>query len=113
MKTKNLDIIGFWAAFLCLIHCLVFPLLVIIPMGVSHNPYIDLVFLIVGAVVVKRVTKNMESKTLKLMFWTAIVLIAVSVLMDLLFHFHSPLIYIGAVLLIIAHILNFRRHRHV
>ena len=58
MKSKILDAVGISAAVLCLIHCIVFPLLLIVPLGISHNPYIDLVFLFIGAVVVFRITKK-------------------------------------------------------
>lgn len=112
MKAKLFDWFGISAAVLCLIHCLLFPVLMIIPLGLEHDAYIDAAFLLIGAVVVYRVTANMESKKLKYTFWTAIGLIATSVLLDMLFHIHSPLIYIGAALLITAHIINFKNHKH-
>lgn len=114
MKAKLFDWLGISAAVLCLIHCLLFPVLMIIPLGLEHehDAYIDAAFLLIGAVVVYRVTANMESQKLKYTFWAAIGLIAVSVLLDMLFHIHSPLIYIGAALLITAHIINFKNHKH-
>jgi hypothetical protein len=112
MKSKILDAVGISAAVLCLIHCVVFPLLMIIPLGISHNPYIDLAFLIIGAVVVYRVTKNIASSWLKLLFWSSIILISISVLADLIFETHIPLIYVGAAGLITGHIINFRNHKH-
>ncbi|GEN70627.1 MerC domain-containing protein [Chryseobacterium lathyri] len=112
MKSKILDAVGISAAVLCLIHCVVFPLLMIIPLGISHNPYIDLAFLIIGAVVVYRVTKNIASSWLKLLFWSSIILISISVLADLIFEIHIPLIYVGAAGLITGHIINFRNHKH-
>jgi|GEM_PF-5601353 len=45
MKSKILDAVGISAAVLCLIHCIAFPLLMIMPLGISHNPFIDLTFL--------------------------------------------------------------------
>ncbi|MGK6341017.1 MerC domain-containing protein [Chryseobacterium sp. DT-3] len=112
MKSKILDAVGISAAVLCLIHCIVFPLLMIIPLGISHNPYIDLAFLIIGAVVVYRVTKNIASRWLKFLFWISIILISVSVLADLIFETHIPLIYAGAAGLITGHIVNFKNHKH-
>ena len=112
MKSKILDAVGISAAVLCLIHCIAFPLLMIIPLGISHNPFIDLTFLIIGAVVVYRVTKNMTWNWLKFLFWISIALIAVSVVADLIFEIHIPLIYAGAAGLITGHILNFRNHKH-
>ncbi|UWX61809.1 MerC domain-containing protein [Chryseobacterium oranimense] len=112
MKSKILDAVGISAAVLCLIHCIAFPLLMIVPLGISHNPFIDLIFLIIGAVVVYRVTRNMARNWLKFLFWSSIVLIAVSVLADLIFEIHIPLIYVGAAGLITGHILNFKNHKH-
>ncbi len=112
MKSKILDAVGISAAVLCLIHCIVFPLLLIVPLGISHNPYIDLAFLSIGAVVVFRVTQKMEKRWLKFLFWISIALIFISVLTDLLFEVHIPLIYVGASGLITGHIINFKNHKH-
>ncbi|WP_294297260.1 MerC domain-containing protein [uncultured Chryseobacterium sp.] len=112
MKTKILDYIGISAAVLCLIHCIIFPLLMIIPLGISHSPIIDLLFMMVGAIVVFRITKTTESVLLKVFFWASITLIAISIGLDLIFNVHSELIFIGAAGLIIAHIINFKNHKH-
>ncbi|WP_294204773.1 MerC domain-containing protein [uncultured Chryseobacterium sp.] len=112
MKNKILDALGISAAVLCLIHCIIFPLLMVIPLGISHNPYIDLFFLVTGAVVVLRIIRKVHNKNLRLLFWLSLLLIAVSVFADLLFEVHLPLIYIGAAGLITAHIINFRSHHH-
>lgn len=110
MKTKILDYIGISAAILCLIHCIIFPLLMIIPMGISHNPLIDLIFLIIGTAVVFRITKSIASIWLKVLFWSSVAMIAVSILLELIFHIHFELIYIGAIGLITAHLINFKNH---
>ncbi|KMQ61631.1 MerC mercury resistance protein [Chryseobacterium angstadtii] len=112
MKSKILDAVGISAAVLCLIHCIAFPLLMIIPFGISHNPYIDLAFLLIGLVVVYRITRTMPHDWLKLLFWTSILLISVSVLADLIFEVHIPLIYAGAAGLITGHMINYKNHKH-
>lgn len=112
MKAKNLDLLGLSAAGLCLIHCLVFPLLMIIPFGIVHNVYIDLFFFLIGVIVVYRVTRYMKITWLKYLFWTSIVMIGISVLVDLVYHMHLPFIYIGAITLVIAHLINFKNHKH-
>jgi hypothetical protein len=112
MKSKILDAVGISAAVLCLVHCIVFPLLMIIPLGISHNPYIDMAFLAIGAVVVFRVTQKITSRWLKLLFWTSLILIFISVLTDLIFEVHIPLIYAGAAGLITGHLINFKNHKH-
>ncbi|MDQ1095937.1 MULTISPECIES: MerC domain-containing protein [Chryseobacterium] len=112
MKNKILDAVGISAAVLCLIHCIIFPLLMVIPLGISHNPYIDLFFLLTGTVVVLRIIRRIHNKKLKALFWLSLLLIAVSVFIDLIFEIHVPLIYVGAAGLITAHIINFRSHQH-
>lgn len=114
MKSKAFDLLGISAALLCLIHCLLLPVLMIVPLGLehNHNAYIDLGFLLIGAAVVYQVTRTVKSKWLKGIFWAAIGLIGLSVLLDIAFHFHSPLIYPGAVLLIAGHVINFKNHKH-
>lgn len=112
MKSKILDTIGISAAVLCLIHCIIFPLLMIIPLGISHNPYVDLAFLLIGAVVVFRITRSMTQRWLKFLFWLSIAFISISVMADLIFEVHIPLIYLGAAGLISGHIINFKNHKH-
>lgn len=112
MKSKILDAVGISAAVLCLIHCIIFPLLMIIPLGISHNPYVDLAFLLIGGIVVYRVTKKVSKLWLKWLFWTSISLITISVLVDLIYEIHIPLIYLGAAGLIAGHIINFKSHKH-
>lgn len=112
MKSKILDAIGISAAVLCLIHCIIFPLLMVIPLGISHNPYVDLAFLLIGTVVVYRVTKQTSVRWLKWLFWLSIILISISVVFDLIYEIHVPLIYVGAAGLIAGHIINFKHHKH-
>jgi hypothetical protein len=112
MKSKILDVVGISAAVLCLIHCIVFPLLMIIPLGISHNPFVDLAFLIVGAVVVYRISKKTRYIWLKILFAVSILMISISVFVDIFFEIHLPLIYLGATGLIIGHLINFKNHKH-
>lgn len=111
MKSKFLDVVGVSAATLCLIHCIVFPFLLIAPFGLSHHPAIDLFFLVVGTVVVFRVTNKIKFKSLKFLFWISILLIAISVGLDIIFHLHTYIIFIGAAGLITAHVINYKNHR--
>lgn len=110
IKTKNFDLLGISSAGICLVHCLVFPLLTVIPFGFSHNHYIDLLFALIGLYAILRIKNLNENKNIKYILWTSISLIFLSVSLDILFHFHSPLIYLGAIGLIIGHLLNFKKH---
>jgi hypothetical protein len=46
------------------------------------------------------------------MFWVGIGCIGISILLDLLLEAHSPLMYLGALLLITAHLINIFTHKH-
>lgn len=109
-KTKYFDFLGLSAALLCLVHCLVFPLLIFIPLGISHNPYIDLLFLSLGIWSVYKTGKSSKSIGVKFLLWTGILLISISVGMDIFLHKHSPLMYAGAMALIAGHLINLKKH---
>lgn len=109
-KTKNYDLLGVSAALLCLVHCLVFPLLIFIPLGISHNPYIDLLFLTLGIWSVYKTARGSKSNSVKYLLAIGILLISISVGMDIFLHWHSPLMYIGAFALIAGHLINLKAH---
>jgi hypothetical protein len=110
IATKAYDILGISSATLCLIHCIVFPLLTIIPFGLSHNAYIDLLFALLGFWAVLRVAKT-ASKSVSIVLVVSIMLILGSVLMDIFYHFHSDLIFIGGFGMVVGHLVNFRKHK--
>jgi predicted membrane channel-forming protein YqfA (hemolysin III family) len=112
MRARKLDLIGAGAALVCLIHCLFLPLLLTIQLGLWHNAYVDLGFFFLGALVVFRVTKSSEPRWLRYMFWVGIGCIGISILLDLLLEAHSPLMYLGALLLITANLINIFTHKH-
>lgn len=109
-KTKYFDFLGVSAALLCLVHCLVFPLLIFIPLGISHNPYIDLLFLSLGIWSVYKTGKASRSASVKYLLWTGILLISISIGMDIFLHQHSPLMYAGAMALVAGHLINLKTH---
>ncbi len=114
MKPKKLDILGIFAASLCLLHCLLFPLLFVVPMRVSHNPFVDLFFLLIGIFAVYRLTLTMQFGLIKSLLWVGIGIITLSVMLQMFWAIHTPLIYIGATTLIITHLINFNfNHKHV
>ena len=109
MKNKTYDLLGISAATLCLIHCLIFPLLIIIPIGISHNPYIDLAFLAIGTIIAYKICKSADNKLLIFLFVFSLLAILISIILDFVYHIHLPLIYVGSAGLITAHIINHRR----
>ncbi|WP_306352623.1 MerC domain-containing protein [Flavobacterium sp. '19STA2R22 D10 B1'] len=111
-NSSSYDILGISSATLCLIHCLAFPLLTIIPLGISHNPWIDFTFATIGLFAVVKITKKTDSKWTIGVLWLSIALIYCSVILEIILHHHSNLIYLGGAGLIIGHIINFKNHRH-
>jgi hypothetical protein len=109
---KTFDYIGVSSATLCLIHCLVFPLITMIPIGFSHNHWVDLVFALIGLFAVIKILKTKTSIKLKLLLLISIVLIFSSIFITLFFHHHSFVLYIGGVGMIVGHLLNFKHHKH-
>lgn len=108
----SLDFLGISSATLCLIHCLVFPLISIIPIGISHNHWIDLLFASIGLYAVVKILKTSTPLYVKLILSFSMAMIFGSVLVTILFHNHSLVLYIGGVGMIIGHLLNFRFHKH-
>ncbi|MBT0607365.1 MerC family mercury resistance protein [Aequorivita echinoideorum] len=112
MKERLFDLAGMGAALLCLIHCLLLPLLLIVPFGITDNPYIDMGFLFLGAFPVYRVLSGNATRLVKMTLLISFILIAVSIVVDLIFHMHTGLIYVGAFGLITGHFLNYRSQRN-
>lgn len=110
--TNTLDYIGISSATLCLVHCLVFPLLSIVPIGFSHNHWVDLIFATIGLFAVVKIIKTNTFLYIKLILSFSIILIFISIFVTILFHVHSNILYFGGVGMIIGHILNFKQHQH-
>jgi hypothetical protein len=106
----SMDVLGITSASLCMAHCLIFPLLTILPIGLSNNPYIDLLFGLIGLFAVLKIVKraNLGVTTLLLV---SITLIIMSVLVELFLDYHSYLLIIGGIGMIIGHLLNYKNHK--
>jgi len=109
--TKPYDILGISSATLCLIHCVLFPILTIIPFGLSDNPFIDSIFVCIGMFVVSKVLMSDASKKVKYILGISILIIIASILLELFFDFDSGLILVGGLGMIVGHYLNFKDHK--
>jgi hypothetical protein len=110
--TNSLDILGISSATLCLIHCLVFPLISIIPIGISHNHWVDLFFALLGLFAVVKILKTCTPFYIKSILLISITIIIGSILITIFFHHHSFFLYLGGLGMIIGHLLNFNFHKH-
>lgn len=110
--TKSLDYLGISSATLCLIHCLVFPFISIIPIGISHNHWIDLLFASIGLFAVVKIIKTNTLRYIKVILLLSMCLIFFSIILTIITDEHSMLLYVGGLGMIFGHILNFNNHRH-
>ena len=104
------DILGISSATICLVHCLIFPLLTILPLGLSHNPIIDLVFASIGVFAVFKITKKSTLLVSSILI-VSMGLIWISILTDIFLEIHLDLIYFGGIGMIIGHLLNYKLHK--
>ncbi|MDA6068059.1 MerC family mercury resistance protein [Flavobacterium sp. AC] len=108
--TPFYDILGISSATICLVHCLVFPLLTILPIGLSHNPFIDLIFAVMGLFAIFKII-NKSSLLISTILVISMALIWISVLSELFLEIHLDLIFIGGIGMIIGHFLNYKNHK--
>jgi hypothetical protein len=108
---KKFDIIGVSSASLCLVHCLFFPILTILPLSFSHNHWIDFVFLCVGWFVISKILLSNVAKKVKIILAVSIVLITTGIALEFFWEVESLLVIIGGIGMICGHILNYRLYR--
>lgn len=113
VKSKKInDVLGISSASLCLIHCLVFPLITILPIGIAHNHWIDLFFALIGIYALITILKSNAQNYIKSILTLSMILIVTSILYTLVTHSHTKLLYVGGVGMIVGHMLNFKNHKH-
>lgn len=108
--TSFYDILGVSSATICLVHCLLFPLLTVLPLGLNHNPIIDLLFASIGVFAILKIIKK-TSLLVSSILVVSISLIWISILSELLFEIHIDLIYFGGFGMIVGHLLNYKLHK--
>jgi hypothetical protein len=109
--TSFYDILGISSATICLVHCLVFPLLTILPLGLSHNPFIDLLFATIGFFAIFKIIKKSNLLVASILI-ISMSLIWISVLSELILDIHSDLIFVGGTGMIIGHFINYKSHKN-
>ena len=110
ITTSFYDILGISSATICLVHCLIFPLLTILPLGLNHNPTVDLVFASIGLFAILKITKK-SSLLVSSILIVSMSLIWMSILSEIFLEIHLDLIYFGGTGMIIGHLINYRLHR--
>jgi MerC mercury resistance protein len=108
--TSLYDILGISSATICLLHCLVFPLLTVLPLGISHNSFIDLIFAIIGVFAILKSIKKSNLLVISIMI-ISMALIWMNVLSELFLDIHLDLIFPGGIGMILGHSLNYKSHK--
>ncbi|MHC0439493.1 MerC domain-containing protein [Flavobacterium sp. 3-210] len=110
ITTSFYDILGISSATFCLVHCLIFPVLTILPLGLIHNPIIDLIFASFGLFAIIKIMKK-SSLLVSSILVVSMSLIWISILSEIFFDMHLDLIYFGGIGMIIGHLLNCNLHK--
>lgn len=116
LKNKSivfLDILGISSASLCLVHCLVFPILSIIPLKFSDNHWIDVFFACIGMFVVSKIIMSNVIKKVKLILILSISAVVIGVILEILWNLNTPLVLIGGCGMIVGHYLNYKWHSNL
>ncbi|KFF07501.1 MerC domain-containing protein [Flavobacterium reichenbachii] len=108
--SSSYDFLGISSAALCLVHCLIFPILTILPLGFIHNPIIDLMFASIGLFAIFKIMKK-TSLLVSSILIVSMSLIWISILSELFYENHLDLILFGGIGMIIGHVLNYNLHK--
>ncbi|MCZ8145919.1 MerC family mercury resistance protein [Flavobacterium sp.] len=115
MNWKSLtstDAFGVYSAGLCMIHCLVFPLITLLPLENTHNFWVDA---ILGGSSIGLAIKAMKKSTLvsvRLLFLVSILLLLFGLILEGITLHHAQGLLWGGGGLIIAHSIHFKTHKH-
>lgn len=113
MKKKSilvLDFIGISSASLCMIHCLVFPILSVIPVGITNNHWLDVFFACISMFVVSKIIMSKSPKNVKFILSTSILTVITGVVLESIWDICTQLVLIGGIGMIIGHLLNYKSH---
>ncbi|MGL4972165.1 MAG: MerC family mercury resistance protein [Culicoidibacterales bacterium] len=105
------DVLGISSACICLIHCIVFPLLSVLPIGIAHNPWIDVFFFGIAAVLIFKILKSEAPFYIKITLLFFLFLVLNGMLLDFALHQETYLVPIGGIGIIVGHVLHYFYHQ--
>ena len=121
MKTNSLsrkaDYIGITGSVLCIIHCLVTPVLLLTTSLLQDSTFrigylsLDYVFIGVNIVAVYFATRHYAPIAIKRSLWGFLSLFSVALLLEGTAPFFEYIAYIASAGLVITHLINIRQHR--
>lgn len=111
MKKQQIDILGISSASICLIHCMALPVLTALPFAFFDHALVDLFFACIGIFVLVKILRGSASQLVKIILGTSLFLILSSIVLELVFELHTPIIYVGGFGMILGHYLNLKTHK--
>ncbi|WP_461098536.1 MerC domain-containing protein [Spirosoma luteolum] len=115
--TRKADYIGITGSILCLIHCLVTPVLLLSSRLLQNEPLrvgylsLDYVFIAVNIVAVYFATRHYASALVRRALWSFLTLFAISILLEDTAPLFEYLGYVASAGLVFTHLINIRQHR--
>lgn len=111
------DTLGILSAVLCLIHCLLFPLLILTGFmsdhWADHSAWMDYFFVVLAVFAVVSATRSTTRNDIKFWMWLSATWFSVSVLLHDTYSVAIVSSALSSVALVAVHTINFRQHLQV
>lgn len=117
LLSRKADYIGITGSVLCLIHCLITPVLLMTTTALRHEHLrigylsLDYVFIGVNIAAVYFATKNNQSAPVKRALWGFLVLFTIGIAFENVGPAFQLLGYAASAGLVMTHLVNIRQHR--
>ena len=114
---KKADYLGIVGSVLCIVHCLVTPVLIMTSTLLKNDLVrtsfvgLDYIFIGVNAVAVYFATRHATSPVIKTALWGFLGLFSVALLLESNSRLFEYLTYAASAGLVVTHVLNLRQHR--
>jgi hypothetical protein len=115
--SRKADYIGITGSVLCMIHCIITPLLLmsssLLDVDALRFGYLslDYVFIGINVVAVYFATRHFASPTVKACLWSFLSLFTVAILLEDVNEVFEYMGYVASAGLVITHLVNIRSHR--
>jgi hypothetical protein len=117
LLSRKADYIGITGSVLCIIHCLITPILLMSTALMKHDELrfgylsLDYVFIIVNIIAVYFATRHHASPVIKRALWGFLTLFAVAIVLEDTNELFEYLGYAASAGLVVTHLVNIRQHR--
>lgn len=108
------DTLGIVSALLCLVHCILLPLLI---MGgimsdywADHTHWMDYLFILLALAAVYFASRSTRESGLRYWMWGSAIWFALSILLHDMYQLAIVSSALASVVLVITHMINFRKH---